>query len=142
VVAAHYCCELGEAALAARDFDAARAQVAAARAHAPESARASLLAARIAAAAGEHGKAVDLYVAALGGSRTMQAAFEQEAIDALPGKDGELAEKLRAAPPNAETAPPAPPRFRCEECGVASVTWHWRCPSCRNWDSLRMNLRG
>ena len=30
VVAAHYCCELGEAALAARDFDAARAHLASA----------------------------------------------------------------------------------------------------------------
>jgi lipopolysaccharide assembly protein B len=142
VVAAHYCCEIGEAALAARDFSAARAQVAAARMHAPDSARASLLAARIAAAAGEEGKAVDLYAAALGGSRTMQAAFEQEALEALPGQAGELAAKLRAAPPGDEAVPPAPPRFRCEECGVASVTWHWRCPSCRNWDSLRMNLRG
>src|SRR6187551_1927263 len=45
-VAAHYCCELGEAALAAREFDVARAQVAAARVHAPDSARAAILAAR------------------------------------------------------------------------------------------------
>jgi lipopolysaccharide biosynthesis regulator YciM len=141
-VAAHYCCELGEAALAARDFDAARAQVAAARAHAPQSARASLLAARIAAAAGETRKAVDLYAAALGGSRAMQAAFEQEALEALPGQAELLSQKLREAPPSAEAAPPVPPRFRCQECGVANVTWHWRCPSCRNWDSLRVNTRG
>ena len=52
-VAAHYCCELGEAALAAGDLDAARAQLAAAKAHDPGSARAAILAARIAAAAGE-----------------------------------------------------------------------------------------
>src|SRR6188474_2115112 len=39
VVAAHYCCELGEAALAAGEFAAARAQVAAARAHHAGSAR-------------------------------------------------------------------------------------------------------
>lgn len=141
-VAAHYCCELGEAALAARDFDAARAQVAAARAHAPQSARASLLAARIAAAAGEADKAVDLYAAALGGSSAMQAAFEQEALAAVPAQAERLAQKLRDAPPNAEAAAPVPPRFRCQECGVANVTWHWRCPSCRNWDSLRVNIRG
>ena len=36
VVAAHYCCELGEVALAAGDFAEARAQVAAARVHAPD----------------------------------------------------------------------------------------------------------
>jgi lipopolysaccharide assembly protein B len=141
-VAAHYCCELGEAALAARDFDAARSQVAAARMHAPQSARASLLAARIAAAAGEESKAVDLYAAALGGSRTLQAAFEQEAFEAVAAKADVLAAKLRDAPPSAEAAPPMPPKFRCQECGVGNVTWHWRCPSCRNWDSLRMNTRG
>jgi lipopolysaccharide assembly protein B len=137
--AAHYCCELGEAALAARDFAAASAQVAAARTHDPQSARASLLAARIAAAAGEQGKAMDLYAAALGGSRTLRVAFEPEAREALPGRSAELAEKLRAAPPSQEAPPPDPPRFRCVECGVASMTWHWRCPSCRNWDSLRAN---
>jgi lipopolysaccharide assembly protein B len=137
VVAAHYCCELGEAALAARDFDTARAQVAAARAHAPESSRAAMLAARIAVAEGEKTKALELYAEALGGSRTLQTAFGQEAREALPGLESELADRLRAAPPGNELPPPEPPRFRCAECGVASVTWHWRCPSCRNWDSLR-----
>ncbi len=141
-VAAHYCCELGETALAARDFDAARAQVAAARAHAPLLARASILAARISAAAGETDKALDQYAAALGASRSIQAAFEREAQDALPGKAAELDQKLRAAPRVDEAVIPEPARFRCEECGVASITWHWRCPSCRNWDSLRVNSRG
>jgi lipopolysaccharide biosynthesis regulator YciM len=136
-VAAHYCCELGEAALAARDFGSARAQVAAARAHVPDSPRAAMLAARIAAAQGEKSKALDLYAEALGGSRTLRKAFEQEARAALPGLEAQLAEKLSATPPSAEQPPPEPPRFRCAECGVASVTWHWRCPSCRNWDSLR-----
>jgi lipopolysaccharide biosynthesis regulator YciM len=140
-VAAHYCCELGEAALAARDFTAARAQVAAARAHAPTSARASLLAARISAAAGEGDKAAELYAEVLGSSRGLRLAFEREALDSLPRQAADLAERLRAAPPTEEDALPEPARFRCEECGVASVTWHWRCPSCRNWDSLRANAR-
>ena len=137
VVAAHYCCELGEVALAAADFAEARAQVAAARAHAPDSARAALLAARIAAAAGDEGKALELYAAALGDSRTMRAAFEPEARLALRSQTNALDERLRANPPRDEADPPEPPRFRCDECGVASVTWHWRCPRCRNWDSLR-----
>ncbi len=140
-VAAHYCCELGEAALAARDFAAARSHVAAARMHAPQSSRASLLAARIAAAAGDE-KAVDLYAAALGGSRTLQAAFGQEAMEALPGQAELLTRKLREAPPSTEADPPTPAKFRCQECGVANVTWHWRCPSCRSWDALRLNMRG
>jgi lipopolysaccharide biosynthesis regulator YciM len=141
VVAAHYCCELGEAALAARDFAAARAQVAAARTHAPTLARASILAARISAATGETDKAVDLYVSALSTSRAIQLAFTREAQDALPGKAEEIAEKLSASPPAEEAPLPEPARFRCEECGVSSLTWHWRCPSCRNWDSLRANTR-
>jgi lipopolysaccharide biosynthesis regulator YciM len=136
-VAAHYCCELGEAALAAGDFAAARSQVAAARVHAPDSARASILAARIAAAAGDERKALELYSSALGASRTIRAAFESEAREVLKTQSGALGEYLRAHPPLDEPVPPEPPRFRCEECGVANTTWHWRCPSCRNWDSLR-----
>jgi lipopolysaccharide biosynthesis regulator YciM len=136
-VAAHYCCELGEAALAAGNFAEARAQVAAARVHAPTSSRAALLGARTASATGDADKALEFYVAALGDSRTIRAAFESEARQALPSQAGALDEALRAHPPRSEAEPPEPPRFRCEECGVASVTWHWRCPSCRNWDSLR-----
>jgi len=137
IVAAHYCCELGEVALAAGNLAEARTQVAAARVHAPDSARAALLAARIAAAAGEAGKALELYTAVLSNSRTIRIAFEPEARQVLESQADALSEALRANPPRDEVDPPEPPRFRCEECGVASVTWHWRCPSCRNWDSLR-----
>ena len=28
-------------------------------------------------------------------------------------------------------------RYQCEECGLASVAWYWRCPKCRGWDSMR-----
>jgi hypothetical protein len=27
-------------------------------------------------------------------------------------------------------------RYQCEECGLASVAWYWRCPKCRGWDSM------
>jgi Tfp pilus assembly protein PilF len=74
-------------ALAAGNFEEARSQVAAARAHEPTLARAALLAARIASAAREPGKALDLYVAALRHSRTIRSAFEAEARAgvAIPG---------------------------------------------------------
>src|SRR5882672_4749572 len=78
-VAAHYCCELGEAALAAGDLAGARAQLAAARVHDPPGARGAMLAARIAAAAGESDKALELYTAALSTSRSIHDAFAQEA---------------------------------------------------------------
>ena len=28
-------------------------------------------------------------------------------------------------------------RYRCEECGLLSVGWFWRCPKCRSWDGMR-----
>ncbi|MGH8285157.1 MAG: tetratricopeptide repeat protein [Steroidobacteraceae bacterium] len=28
-------------------------------------------------------------------------------------------------------------RYHCGECGLASVRWYWRCPKCREWDSLK-----
>jgi lipopolysaccharide biosynthesis regulator YciM len=135
--AAHYCCELAEVALAAREFDAARAHLAAARVHDPASARAAILAARIAVAAGEEPKSLELYVAALSASRTIQAAFLQEARNAMGARAVELEQRLRARPTADPDPPPASARFRCTQCGVASVSWHWRCPSCRNWDSLQ-----
>jgi lipopolysaccharide biosynthesis regulator YciM len=135
-VAAHYCCELGEAALAAKDYDAARAHLAAARVHAAGAARVKMLAARIAAATGDS-KALDLYAAALGGSRGVQDAFIQEAHQALGAAAGELDARLRAQQPPEREPAPVSARFRCDQCGVASVTWHWRCPGCRSWDSLQ-----
>src|SRR5690606_12568294 len=27
-------------------------------------------------------------------------------------------------------------RYQCNECGLHSVGWYWRCPKCRSWDSL------
>jgi lipopolysaccharide biosynthesis regulator YciM len=135
--AAHYCCELGEMALAAGDLDGARTQLAAARVHAPNFARANVLAARIAAASGEEGKALELYTTALAGSRTLQEAFLPEAHTALKSQSAELDQRLAAQHSIEPQAPPPDARFRCEQCGVASVTWHWRCPRCRSWDSLR-----
>ncbi len=28
-------------------------------------------------------------------------------------------------------------RYQCEECGLLSAGWFWRCPKCRTWDSMR-----
>jgi lipopolysaccharide biosynthesis regulator YciM len=142
-VAAHYCCELGEAALAVADFDAARANLAAARVHAAGAARVRMLAARIAAATGEDDKTLELYTEALTGSRSIQEAFLDEAHAALKNSAGELDARLLASQPAVSEPPPVNARFRCDQCGVASVTWHWRCPSCRSWDSLQsVNIRG
>lgn len=29
------------------------------------------------------------------------------------------------------------PRFRCSQCGFSGHTWHWQCPSCREWETTR-----
>jgi len=135
--AAHYCCELGEMALANGDLAAASSQLAAARVHAPQGARTQMLAARIAAASGEDSKALDLYATALAGSRTMQAAFLSEAHAALKTHSAELDSRLATEQWSEPEVAQPDARFRCEQCGVGSVTWHWRCPRCRSWDSLR-----
>jgi lipopolysaccharide assembly protein B len=28
-------------------------------------------------------------------------------------------------------------RYQCDDCGMHSVGWFWRCPKCRSWDSMR-----
>src|SRR5688572_2074634 len=124
VVAAHYCCELGEAALAANDVAAARTQLAQARVHAPAAARVQMLAARVSAAAGEESKALDLYSEALSGSRTIHDAFLQEAREALKAHAPDIEARLKPAQPADSTPAPPPARFRCQQCGITSVTWH------------------
>ena len=27
-------------------------------------------------------------------------------------------------------------RYQCDDCGLLSVGWYWRCPKCRAWDTL------
>jgi lipopolysaccharide assembly protein B len=137
VVAAHYCCELGEAALAANDVAAARTQLAQAQVHAPAAARVRMLAARVSAAAGEEDKALELYTEALSESAGVHDAFLPEARAALKSRTAELEARLQPRL-SAETVPAPPPaKFRCQQCGITSVTWHWRCPGCRSWDSLQ-----
>jgi lipopolysaccharide assembly protein B len=28
-------------------------------------------------------------------------------------------------------------RYQCDDCGLHSVGWYWRCPKCHSWDSMR-----
>ena len=30
------------------------------------------------------------------------------------------------------------PLYRCQQCGFSGRSWHWLCPSCRNWDTTRV----
>jgi lipopolysaccharide assembly protein B len=29
------------------------------------------------------------------------------------------------------------PLYRCQQCGFSGRSWHWMCPSCRNWNTTR-----
>jgi lipopolysaccharide biosynthesis regulator YciM len=31
-------------------------------------------------------------------------------------------------------------RYQCDDCGLHSVGWFWRCPKCRTWDSMRPSV--
>ena len=31
-------------------------------------------------------------------------------------------------------------RYQCDDCGMHSVGWFWRCPKCRSWDSMRPSV--
>ncbi len=142
-VAAHYCCELGELALADGELESARAHLASARTHDAHGARAEMLAARIAARSGDADKTLELYAVALAHSRAVHDAFLPDAEAALGARAPELAARLRARPPPDDGTASQAGRFRCDQCGVSSITWHWRCPSCRSYDSMQSaHIRG
>jgi lipopolysaccharide assembly protein B len=31
-------------------------------------------------------------------------------------------------------------RYQCDDCGLNSIGWYWRCPKCRSWDSMRPSV--
>jgi lipopolysaccharide assembly protein B len=31
-------------------------------------------------------------------------------------------------------------RYQCDDCGLNSVGWYWRCPKCHAWDSMRPSV--
>ena len=64
----------------------------------------------------------------------------RNSIDAMIRKDIPRRDITLAATPSADPAPAhEPARFLCSQCGVSSVSWHWRCPGCRGWDTLQAN---
>lgn len=51
--------------------------------------------------------------------------------------DGEGTEELPALGRLLGRIGDAGVRYLCEDCGLQSVGWFWRCPKCRTWDSLQ-----
>ncbi|HPF27175.1 MAG: hypothetical protein R3F58_08005 [Steroidobacteraceae bacterium] len=135
--AAHYLCELAEQALLQGELDRVRTLLAEARSHDPDSARASLLAARVARRTGTPDEARMAWRQVFLARPMLQAVFMDEA---LAGADAQQRREFLAAVsgPHAlrRAADTVAGRFRCGSCGLESVAWQWRCPSCRNWDTL------
>jgi len=142
---AHYLCELGERALAQRDYQATQDYAGRALQENPDCVRANLLRAQCYEAQRQFDAAVAAY-----------RQVQQQDADLIP----ELAESLRRCERAlGETvavgteAAPAPAgltaggdaqhsrggqvRYRCEACGFSSRKLFWQCPGCRGWSTVK-----
>ncbi len=164
-IAAHYLCELAEDALVQGDLARTRALLRQARTRQADCARATLLEARVAEAEAKPAAALEGYLAAATAAPQLLlelvpriAEVEQRA--GRPGAlTGLLQEFERAGRITARQLALLPSltqltnnrltdrrgdddvaRYQCGVCGFSSVSWYWRCPSCRSWDSLAPSL--
>ena len=161
-IAAHYLCELAEDALIQGDLARTAALVRQARSRQADCARATLLEARVAEAEQRPAAALDGYLATAVAAPQLliELAPRIAGVEIRAGKPGSfdalLREFVRAGRINARQLAllPAltgtaqaerrdadtPARYQCGVCGFTSVSWYWRCPSCRSWDSLAPGL--
>ena len=131
-VAAHYCCELGEAALAA----------------AISRPRGTRWPRRACTILQVRGRRCSRRASRLPQAKTTRPSTFTRRLSIRPAhcrprsrtkrtSCSEIAQPssmhaCRLIHPYEATLPLEPARFRCEQCGVSSVTWHWRCPGCRS----------
>lgn len=70
-------------------------------------------------------------------------ALPPQDVHRLPGISGELGGGITSASDAASLRillrriGDAGGRYQCDDCGLHSVAWYWRCPKCRSWDSMR-----
>lgn len=70
-------------------------------------------------------------------------ALPPQDVHRLPGITGELGGGITSASDAASLRillrriGDAGGRYQCDDCGLHSVGWYWRCPKCRSWDSMR-----
>jgi lipopolysaccharide assembly protein B len=102
------------------------------------------------AALGEEGVLEGLSARLKGTGRLTARQLAWLLATALPQEDAGRLQLIAADPAAAELAADAPSlgkllvrigeadgRYQCEECGLMSVGWFWRCPKCRSWDGMR-----
>jgi lipopolysaccharide biosynthesis regulator YciM len=72
----------------------------------------------------------------------LATAVPPEEIAKLPGIAAELGAGLESAAEASSLSAlltrigDAGGRYQCDDCGLNSVGWYWRCPKCRSWDSM------
>jgi lipopolysaccharide biosynthesis regulator YciM len=72
----------------------------------------------------------------------LATALPPQDVRQLPDIAGELADGLETASDAASLRAlltrigDAGGRYQCDDCGLHSVGWYWRCPKCRSWDTM------
>jgi lipopolysaccharide assembly protein B len=156
--AAQYLCELAEHALVQGDVTRVETLLQQALRHDPRCARAAFLRARVAEHAGAHEAAVRHYVDAVNGAPDLLVEVARRLQDWPAGAAAPALQQLRGAlvaggelstrqldlclgeqPTRAADATGA---YSCNDCGMPSARWFWRCPGCRNWNTLALAALG
>ena len=72
----------------------------------------------------------------------LATALPPQDVRRLPGITGELGADMETASDAASLGTlltrmgDSGGRYQCDDCGLHSVGWYWRCPKCRSWDSM------
>jgi lipopolysaccharide biosynthesis regulator YciM len=72
----------------------------------------------------------------------LATALPPQDVRRLPGITGELGADMETASDAASLGTlltrigDSGGRYQCDDCGLLSVGWYWRCPKCRSWDSM------
>ena len=72
----------------------------------------------------------------------LATALPPQDVRRLPGITGELSADMETAADAASLGTlltrigDSGGRYQCDDCGLLSVGWYWRCPKCRSWDSM------
>jgi len=73
----------------------------------------------------------------------LATAVPPEEMSRLPGIASELGAPMESAAEASSLSAlltrigDAGGRYQCDDCGMNSVRWYWRCPKCHSWDSMR-----
>ena len=76
----------------------------------------------------------------------LATALPPQEIPRLPGVTGNLGAGVESAADATSLGAlltrigDAGGRYQCDDCGLNSVGWFWRCPKCRTWDSMRPSV--